>query len=125
LTHSGTDHADELLSVGADDAVVVLAYGRVHPYVRTLFAHAADVGAQVVLVTDTLSGRSAAPVAAQLNAGRGAPGVFATHGPTIVLLEALVLAVAAADPDRSEAALATLNDLRQSLAGKRVDVDPG
>ena len=69
--------------------------------------------------------RIASPVAAQLNAGRGTPGLFATHGPTIVLLEALVLATAAADPARSETALATLNDLRRSLAGKRLDVDPG
>jgi DNA-binding MurR/RpiR family transcriptional regulator len=124
LTHSGTDHADELLSLRADHAVVVLAYGRVHPYVRVLLQHAADVGTQVVLVTDRLGRRLEAPVAAQLNAGRGASSLFATHGPTIVLLEALVLAVAAADPDRADTALATLNDLRQSLAGKRLDVDP-
>jgi hypothetical protein len=63
-------------------------------------------------------------VAARLNAGRGAPSLFATHGPTIVLVEALVLALAAAHPDRSDTTLATLNDLRQSLAGRRVDVDP-
>jgi DNA-binding MurR/RpiR family transcriptional regulator len=124
LTHSGTDHADELLSLRADHAVVVLAYGRVHPYVRVLLQHAENVGAQVVLVTDTLGRRLATPVAAQLNAGRGTPSLFATHGPTIVLLEALVLAMAAAHPDRSDTALATLNDLRQSLAGKRLDVDP-
>ena len=42
----------------------------------------------VVLVTDTLSRRLTSPVAARLNAGRGAPSLFATHGPTIVLLEA-------------------------------------
>ena len=124
LTHGGTDHADELLDVRPGDAVVVLAYGRLHPYVRVLMQHAADISAEVVLVTDTLGQRLPAPVAAQLNAGRGSRGLFATHGPTIVLLEALVLAMAAADPVRSEGALATLNDLRQSLAGRRVDVDP-
>jgi DNA-binding MurR/RpiR family transcriptional regulator len=124
LTHSGTDHADELLSVRADHAVVVLAYGRVHPYVRVLLKRAADIGARVVLITDTLGQRTASLVAVQLNAGRGTPGLFASHGPTIVLLEALVLATAAVDPARSESALATLNDLRQSLAGKRLDADP-
>jgi DNA-binding MurR/RpiR family transcriptional regulator len=124
LTHAGTDHADELLSVRADHVIVVLAYGRVHPYVRVLLQRAADIGARVVLITDTLGRRLTSPVAVQLNAGRGAPSLFATHGPTIVLLEALVLAVAAAHPDRSDASLALLNDLRQSLAGKRLDVDP-
>jgi hypothetical protein len=60
----------------------------------------------------------------ELHAGRGTQGLFATHGPTIVLVEALVLAMAAADPARSEASVAVLNDLRHALAGKRVDVDP-
>jgi DNA-binding MurR/RpiR family transcriptional regulator len=124
LTHSGTDHADELLAVRADHAVVVLAYGRVHPYVRVLLNRAADIGARVVLITDTLGRHLSSQVAVQLHAGRGTPSLFATHGPTIVLLEALVLALAAAHPDRSDTALATLNDLRQSLAGKRLDVDP-
>jgi DNA-binding MurR/RpiR family transcriptional regulator len=124
FTHAGTDHADELLSVRAGDAVVVLAYGRMHPYVKVLLAHAADVGAHVVLVSDRAGRKLSFPVAAHLNAGRGKPDLFATHGPTIVLLEALVLAVAAADPNQSEAAVASLNDLRRSLAGKRVDVDP-
>jgi DNA-binding MurR/RpiR family transcriptional regulator len=124
LTHSGTDHADELLALRPDHAVVVLAYGRVHPHVRVLLQHATEIGARVVLITDTLGRRIALPVAVQLNAGRGAPGRFATHGPTMVLLEALVLAVAAAHPDRSDTTLAILNDLRRSLAGKRLDVDP-
>jgi DNA-binding MurR/RpiR family transcriptional regulator len=124
LTHAGTDHADELLSLGADHAVVVLAYGRVHPYVRVLLQRTADVGARVVLITDTLDRRLTSSVAVRLNAGRGTPGLFATHGPTIVLLEALVLAIAATNPDRSENTLATLNGLRRSLAGKRLDVDP-
>jgi DNA-binding MurR/RpiR family transcriptional regulator len=124
LTHSGTDHADELLSLRHDHVVAVLAYGRVHPHVRVLLHHAADVGAPVVLITDALGRRLTAPIAAQLNAGRGAPGLFATHGPTMVLLEALVLAVAASQPGRSGSALATLNDLRRLLAGKRLDVDP-
>jgi DNA-binding MurR/RpiR family transcriptional regulator len=123
LTHAGTDHADELLALESNDAVVVLAYGRIHPYVHVLLQRAAEVGAQVVLITDTLNPRSASPIAAQLRAGRGAPGLFATHGPTIVLLEALVLAIAASDPHRSEDALAALNQLRRSIAGRRVDVD--
>ncbi len=124
LTHAGTDHADELLSLRAGDAVVVLAYGRVHPYVRVLLQRCADVGAPVVLITDGLGRHIGLPVAARLNAGRGAPSLFATHGPTVVLLEALVLATAATDPARSETALDTLNDLRQALAGRRLDVDP-
>ena len=124
FTHAGTDHADELLALGPAHAVVVLAYGRVHPYVRVLLQRAMEVDARVVLVTDTLNPRLSAPIAVRLNAGQGTPGLFATHGPTIVLLEALVLAMAAADPERSETALAALNELRRSIAGRPLDVDP-
>jgi DNA-binding MurR/RpiR family transcriptional regulator len=124
FTHSGTDHADELLALAPDHAVVALAYGRVHPYARVLLRRAAVIGAKVVLVTDTLGPRLPSPVAVRLNAGRGAPGMFATHSPTIVLIEALVLAVAAADTGRAESSLATLNQLRRDLAGRRFDVDP-
>ncbi len=124
LIHAGPDHADELLDVGRRDAVIVLAYGRIHAHVRVLLDHAAAVGAPVVLITETATPRAPGTVTVQLNAGRGAPGLFATHGATIVLIESLVLAIAAQHPRRSTASLETLNELRRELAGKRVDVDP-
>ncbi len=124
FTHAGTDHADELLALQTNHAVVVLAYGRIHLYLRVLLQHAAHVDAKVVLVTDTLNPGTNSPIAARLHAGRGTPGLFATHGPTIVLLEALVLATAAAKPHASNAALRTLNKLRRAIARKPVDVDP-
>jgi DNA-binding MurR/RpiR family transcriptional regulator len=122
MTHAGTDHADELLALDARHAVVVLAYGRIHPYVRVLLDHAERVGASSVLVTDSAARKL--PTTVQLDAGRGSPGLFASHGPTIVLVEALVLALAAADPKRSDTSLETLNELRRALAGRRLDVDP-
>jgi DNA-binding MurR/RpiR family transcriptional regulator len=125
LTHAGTDHADELLALREREAAVVLAYGRVHPYVRVLLDRAAAVGVDVVLVSDAGKARVDTPVAVQLDAGRGSPGLFATHGPTIVLIEALVLAIAADQPERATESLTTLNELRRSIAGRRVDVDPG
>jgi DNA-binding MurR/RpiR family transcriptional regulator len=124
LTHAGTDHADELLAVRPGHAVVVLAYGRLHPYVKVLLHRAAEIGAPVVLITDAVGPQLRAPVAVRLNAGRGSATRFATHGPTIVLLEALILATAAADPARADTAVNTLNSLRRALAGKPLDVDP-
>lgn len=124
FVHSGASHADELLALRERHVVVVLAYGRIHPYVNVLLRRARDVNARSVLITDTLGQKLSAPADVRLNAGRGTPGLFASHAPTIVLLEALVLATAAADPNLSEAALADLNRLRSELAGKRFDVDP-
>jgi len=124
FTHAGTDHADELVSVRRHDAIIVLAYGRIHGYVRVLLDHAATAGAKTIIITDTATPRAPQTNAIQLNAGRGAPGLFASHGATIVLIEALVLAASAEQPQRATASLETLNELRAALAGRRVDVDP-
>jgi DNA-binding MurR/RpiR family transcriptional regulator len=124
FVHSGTSHADELLALREQHAVVVLAYGRIHPYINVLLRRTRDVNARSILITDTLGQKLSTSADVRLNAGRGTPGLFASHAPTIVLLEALVLATAAADSDLSEAALADLNRLRSELAGRRFDVDP-
>jgi DNA-binding MurR/RpiR family transcriptional regulator len=124
LTHSGTDHADELLALGRGDVVVVLAYGRVHSYVRVLLRHAREVGATTILITDTLGSSLAAETDLRVDAGRGTPGVFASHATTMVLVETLVLAVAATKPKLAKDALDTLNDLRSQIAGRHLPVDP-
>lgn len=123
LVHTGTSFADELLTLDPDDAVVLFAYGRLQPHVRVLLEHAEALEAPVVLITDVLGRRLGAAVATTLQCGRGAPGLFASHGITLVVIEALVLAIAATHQDESEASLAKLNELRAALAGRRIDVD--
>jgi DNA-binding MurR/RpiR family transcriptional regulator len=123
LTHSGTSFADELLSLTATDALVVLAYGRLQAHVRVLLEHAASLDVPVVLITDSLGRRLATAVDVTLECGRGAPGLFASHGTTLVVIESLILGIAAADPTASQASLTELNDLRAELAGRRIDVD--
>jgi|SoiMetStandDraft_2_1073263.scaffolds.fasta_scaffold14945_2 DNA-binding MurR/RpiR family transcriptional regulator len=123
LVHTGTSFADELLTLEHDDAVVLFAYGRLQPHVRVLLEHAEALEAPVVLITDVLGRRLEAAVTTTLQCGRGAPGLFASHGITLVVIEALVLAIAATQQPESEASLAKLNELRAALAGRRIDVD--
>jgi DNA-binding MurR/RpiR family transcriptional regulator len=123
LVHTGTSFADELLTLEPDDAIVLFAYGRLQPHVRVLLEHAGTLEAPVVLITDVLGRRLEAGVATTLQCGRGAPGLFASHGITLVVIEALVLAIAATHQTESEASLAELNELRAALAGRRIDVD--
>lgn len=125
LTHAGTDSADELLQLSSGDATVILAYGRLHPHARVTIERANAVGASVVLLTDDVPSPKGLDVGVTLAAGRGAAGRFASHGATIVVIEALVLGVAAAHPDRSTTSVETLNELRHAIAGRRLDVDPG
>jgi DNA-binding MurR/RpiR family transcriptional regulator len=123
LVHTGTSFADELLTLTPNDAIVVLAYGRLQSHVRVLLDQAGALAAPVVLVTDTLGRKLEAAVNTTLQCGRGAPGLVASHATTLVVIEALVLALAAIHQDKSEASLARLNELRAALAGRRRDVD--
>lgn len=123
LVHTGTSFADELLTLAPDDAIVLFAYGRLQSHVRVLLERAEALAIPVVLVTDTLGRRLDASVDATLQSGRGAPGLFSSHGTTLVVIEALVLAIAATHQAESEASLTTLNELRAALLGRRIDVD--
>jgi DNA-binding MurR/RpiR family transcriptional regulator len=123
LVHTGTSFADELLALAPGDAVVVLAYGRLQSHVGVLLERASALATPVVLITDTLGRRLAADVAVTLQCGRGAAGMFASHGTTLVVIEALVLAIAATRAAEAQASLSELNELRAALAGRRMDVD--
>jgi DNA-binding MurR/RpiR family transcriptional regulator len=123
LVHTGTSFADELLALAPNDAIVLLAYGRLQPHVQVLLDRAAELEAPVVLITDTLGRKLEGAVDATLQSGRGTPGLFASHGTTLVVIEALVLALAATDRTTSDASLSALNEIRAALAGRRIDVD--
>jgi len=123
MVHTGTSFADELLTLASTDAVAVFAYGKPQVHVSVLLDRAEAVGAPVVLITDVTDRRLADRVDAVVNCGRGAPGLFASHAATLVVVEALVLGLAARDSAHAQQSLSTLNDLRASLAGRRVDVD--
>jgi DNA-binding MurR/RpiR family transcriptional regulator len=123
LTQMGTSFADELLRLQPTDVVVVLAYGRLQAHVLVLLDHAARLGSKVILITDMRPAKVADRVELVLESGRGIPGLFASHTATLVLIEALVLGLAADDEPAAEASLAELNDLRARLAGRRLDVD--
>jgi DNA-binding MurR/RpiR family transcriptional regulator len=123
LVHTGTSFADELLTLAPDDAVVVFAYGRLQSHVRVLLERADELSVPVVLITDTLGRKVGTTVHTTLQSGRGTPGLFASHGTTLVLIEALVLGIAAADRAKADVSLTTLNELRAALVGRRMDVD--
>ena len=98
-----------------------MAYGRLQSHVSVLLDHADTMGCPVVLITDDLARTLGARVASLLQCGRGASGLFSSHAGTVLLVEALVLAVAKRHEARAESTLVTLNELRASLAAPRVD----
>jgi DNA-binding MurR/RpiR family transcriptional regulator len=123
LVHTGTSFADELLMLAPGDAVVLLAYGRLQRHVRVLLEHTETLDIPVVLITDTLGRKLDAEVHTTLQSGRGTPGLSASHATTLIVIEALVLGIAATHQTEAEESLAALNELRAALAGRRIDVD--
>ena len=112
LTRSGPSAADDLLEVRPSCGVVVLTYGRLHRHVDALLRRAAGQSVPVVLVTDVLESELGDRVAETLVCWRGTPGLFASHAPTMVLVEGLLMGLARLDPVRAESSLAELEELR-------------
>lgn len=122
LDAAGISLADQLLDLREGDALLILAYGRSYREVVATFAEARKLHLPIVLVTDTLERKLAQRADVIIPAKRGSTDRMALHGATLVVLEALVLGLAASDQARALTALNRLNDLREAVNGKRVDV---
>lgn len=99
LNAAGAMLADQMLDLTAGDAVLVLAYGRAYGEVVTVFAEARRLGLPIVVVTDSLDGKLTQFANVILPTRRGRSERVALHGATLVCLEALVLGLAAANPN--------------------------
>jgi DNA-binding MurR/RpiR family transcriptional regulator len=122
LDATGIMLADQMLDLGAGDAVLAIAYGRPYREVTGLVAEARRLALPLVLISDTESGALAEAAALTVVIPRGKSRRVALHGATLVGLEALALALAAADRHAAIATLERLNALRAVVAGQRFDV---
>jgi DNA-binding MurR/RpiR family transcriptional regulator len=122
LDATGISLADQLLDLRERDALLILAYGRSYREVVATFAEARRLRLPTVLVTDTLDQKLARRADVVIPAKRGSADRMALHGATLVVLESLVLGLAASDRKNALATLDRLNDLREAVNGKRADV---
>ena len=122
LDATGLALADQLLGLRAGDALLVLAYTRPYREVVAVFTEARRLGLPVVLITDSLDSKLARFADVIVPARRGRAERVALHSATLVVLEALVLGLAASNRAGAMATLERLNELRESVAGKSVSV---
>jgi DNA-binding MurR/RpiR family transcriptional regulator len=122
LDATGVGLADQLIGLRHGDALLILAYGRAYREVVATFAEARQLRLPTVLVTDSLDGKLARKAGVVIPAKRGRANRVALHGTTLVVLEAIVLGLAASDRKRAIDALQRLNDLRAEVNGMRADV---
>ncbi|HEY3686271.1 MAG TPA: MurR/RpiR family transcriptional regulator [Streptosporangiaceae bacterium] len=115
---SGFCLADELLDLGGGDVIICYAPGRLLDDLTVVIDHAAETGARIVLVSDSLGPVLAGRVALTLSAVHSPSGLTGECLSSMTLSDALLLALAARDEPRSTAASDLLTQLRTGLIGR-------
>ncbi|MGH3941852.1 MAG: MurR/RpiR family transcriptional regulator [Pseudonocardiaceae bacterium] len=121
ITATGVSMADQALALHPGDALLLLAYTRLHVHAAILLDLARRRRIPVLLITDVLTDVDG--VHLTLTCPRGLPAEQSSHAVTVLLLEALTVALAAADRSRATTTLRELNRLRGELLGAPADVD--
>lgn len=112
--------ADDLIGLAGTDVVLLMVHSSASAETMAVLERAREVGAPVILITNAMGQALADWVDVVITAPMGRPGMFSGYTSTLVLLEAFVFAVANVDADRSLAMMATMNRLRERLAGGKV-----
>jgi len=108
--------ADDLLAIGAEDVVIVIAPGRLVIDAEIVIDRARAVGAGIILLSEQLiAERLAADVTVAIHVPNTVTGITAEVLTTIVTTDALAQAVAAADTELTMESAHTLESLRQQL----------
>ncbi len=122
LTQTGILLADRLLHLSPGDLMMIFAYGRIYPELATILDHAAKRGVSTILFSDTLGAKLRNQVNLVLSVQRGRTDMLSMHTTTLSLIEALLVGVAKTQPEKTMASLKLLNELRASVAGRRMDL---
>jgi DNA-binding MurR/RpiR family transcriptional regulator len=115
VTGHGTTLAEALIELGPGDRIVLLAHERLNDEIETVANEARERRLPCILVTDALGLALEGRYSVALTASRGGSTRFPTHAATLVVLEALLLAIAARDRRKVFASVERLNRIRDSL----------
>lgn len=112
---TGVALADALLTLAPGDVVVMIAYSPLYREVEVVLDRAAELDLPVVLISDSLGTELGGRIKEQLFVPRGRSEHLALHGATLVLIEALILGLAAQDALQALEHLDTLGRLRGQI----------
>jgi DNA-binding MurR/RpiR family transcriptional regulator len=115
LSESGVGLADRLMMVGEGDAILMIAYAPVYREVSVVLDHAEDNNVPVALLGDSLAPFVSKRVVEILPVPRGKADHLSVHGATVVLIEAMIVALAEQDRDAAFAALQKFGALRGAV----------
>ena len=116
ITARGLALADALLGLRKGDVIVTIAYERLNPETRVVLDRARELGLASILITDTLGLALAGRFTVVLSARRAGSGMYHQSAITLVVLDALLLGLAARDRAASLGAAEELEALRGRIA---------
>lgn len=115
LDGTGSDLADQLLSLCKGDAVLAFSYGRSYAEIEVVMSEAAGLGLPVLLVTDNPAGRLLRQAETVVRVPRGDGRGIALHGTTMIWIETLVVALSSLRSNETSRSLQRLSRLREAL----------
>jgi len=115
LSATGIALADQLLSLGRGDAILLIAYAPLYREAAVVVGRARDLRVPVILVSDSLGPQVADAITEVLPVPRGRADHLAMHGGTMVLIEALTIALAARHRGQALKSLEQLSALRGAI----------
>jgi DNA-binding MurR/RpiR family transcriptional regulator len=122
LTNTGLLFADDLRRLREGDLVIMLAYGRVYAELAALLDDIDRRGLRSILITDTLAAILRLRVDLVLSVARGHADMLSMHTATLGFIEALLVGVAAKRPGETLASLRALNEAREKLTGRPMNL---
>lgn len=115
LTQSGREICEPLLTLGADDVLFAMLFFNVSDVMEATLAYAKECDAKVILLTDTLGPLLHEHTDLLLEARRGPVMAFHSLIVPMAIAQALIIAVAMANEEKSLATLDRLDEIRQRL----------
>jgi len=115
VTQTGREVCEKLLTLTGDDVVLAILFHRISRVSEEALAYARSCGCKVILLTDSLVPRLQDCVDVYLEARRGPVMAFRSLIVPLAVSQALMLAVARANEERSMATLNRLDELRTRL----------
>lgn len=119
MNRTGIGLAEQMLQMGSDDVLIMMAQSRAHREGLAVIAEAKRLAIPVVMILGREESVLIRDATTCLIIPRAKRDHFALHAPTLVALETMALGLASLDPDRTLASLERLLEIRGQIRPTR------